>query len=192
MKTVNIKTVEINIKDRSFRLKESDFTFIGIAVTVILYIMNVLGTGIIVGGDVGRIGKGIPFYGFVASVLFIAFAVFMGYYTKKHSLKSTFIATYITLALPFAAYPLVFAFNGTYLMLIPMYLCMPALSLVHYLNDNLCDLLEGAVDAIAASMDIASYKVENCIFVLTVAVLLIPLIAAPVVYRFTKVQENED
>ena len=192
MKTVNIKTVEIKLKAREFRLKESDLTFMGIAVTVILYAMNVLGTGIIVGGDVGRIGKGLPYYGFVAPLLFIAFAAFMGYYTKKYSLKITFIATYITLALPFAAYPLAFAFNGTYLMLIPMYLCMPALSLVHYLTDNLCDLLEGAVDAIAASMDIASYKVEGCILVLTVAVLLIPLIIAPVVYRFTRVQKSEN
>ena len=186
-----MKTIEINLKERSFKLKESDLTFIGIAVTVILYVMNVLGTGIFVGGDIGHLDTEIPYYGFVAPILFIAFAAFMGYFTKKYSLKNTFIATYITLALPFAAYPLALIPMGP-LMLVPMFLCMPVSSLFTYLYGEICDLLESAIDAIAQSMDVASYKVENCILIPTVIALLIPLIVAPVVYRFTKTQKCEE
>ena len=165
---------------KTLKLKESDFTFIGIAVTVILYVMNVIGTGVIVGGDVGHIDTGIPYYGFIAPFIFIALAAFVGYYTKKHSMKTAFTATYVTLALPFAAYPLAFIFNGTPLLLIPIYLCMPAGSLFYYLEDEICEL-----------MDVPTYEATWLMFVI-IAVMLIPLIVAPVVYRFTKAQESED
>lgn len=183
-----MKTIEINLKERSFKLKESDLTFIGIAVTVILYAMNIIGTGIFVGGDIGHLDTEIPYYGFVAPVLFIAFAAFMGYFTKKYSLKNTFIATYVTLALPVASY--LPAAIGIYLPF--MFLCMPVSSLFTYLYDEICDLLEPTIDAIAQSMEVASYKVENCILIPIVIALLIPLIVAPVVYRFTKTQKCEE
>lgn len=172
------------------KLKESDVAFLGVIITVVLYVMNVIGTGVIVGGDVGHIGTEIPFYGFVAPIIFIAFAAYIGYYTKKNSMKSAFIATYVTLALPFAAYPLAFIFNGTPLLLIPIYLCMPAGSLLHYLNDEICDLMERPIDALAASLNIEAYKVENWVIILIIAVMLVPLIVAPVVYRFTKSTEE--
>ena len=173
MKDININKT-INIK-----LKESDFAFIGVAVTAMLYVMNVLGTGVIVGGDVGRIGSGIPFYGFVAPILFTALAAFVGYYAKKYSMKKAFIATYVTLALPFAAYPLAFIFNGTPLLLVPMCLCMPAGSLFYYLQDEICEL-----------MDVPTYEATWLMFII-IAVLLIPIIVAPVVYRFTSEREEE-
>ncbi len=162
------------------KLKETDIAVIGVIVTVILYVMNVIGTGVIVGGDVGHIDTEIPFYGFFAPFLFIALAAFVGYYTKKHSMKNAFKATYITLALPFAAYPLAFIFNGTPLLLIPLYLCMPAGSLFYYLEDEICDLI-----------GIPTYEATWLMFVI-IGVMLIPLIVAPVVYRFAKAQESED
>ena len=160
------------------KLKESDVAFLGVIITVVLYVMNVIGTGVIVGGDVGHIGTEIPFYGFFAPIIFIAFAAYVGYYTKKHSMKSAFIATYVPLALPFAAYPLAFIFNGTPLLLIPIYLCMPAGSLLHYLSDEICDLME-----------VPTYEATWLMFIL-IAVMLVPLIVAPVVYRFTKSTEE--
>ena len=162
------------------KLKETDIAVIGVIVTVILYVMNVIGTGVIVGGDVGHIDTGIPYYGFIAPFIFIALAAFVGYYTKKHSMKTAFKATYITLALPFAAYPLAFIFNGTPLLLMPIYLCMPAGSLFYYLEDEICEL-----------MDVPTYEATWLMFVI-IAVMLIPLIVAPAVYRFTKAQESED
>ncbi len=164
---------------KTLKLKESDFTFIGIAVTVILYVMNVIGTGVIVGGDIGHIDTGIPFYGFIAPFIFIAFAAFVGYYTKKHSMKTAFTATYITLALPFASYALSPIMGGP-LILIPMFLGMPVGSLFTYLHDEICEL-----------MDVPTYEATWLMCVI-IAVLLIPIIVAPVVYRFTKAQESED
>lgn len=181
------QTVNPNV---NLTLKESDIAFIGVIVTVFLYVMNVFGTGVIVGGEVGRIGSGIPYYGFVAPIIFIVFAVVMAYYSKRKSMDRVFKATYITLLLPFVAYVLVFAFNGTPLMIIPMYLCMPVGSLFYYLNDEICDLLRTPIEKIALSMDVSAYKVENVILILIFAVLLIPVIIAPIVYRFT-VSEDE-
>ncbi len=168
-----MKTIKI---DRN--IKESDIAFIGVIVTVILYVMNVLGTGVIVGGDVGRISSGIPFYGFIAPFIFIAFAVFMARMTKKYSMTRAFIATYVTMLLPFVAYPFTYFFNGTPLMILPMYLCMPVGSLFYYLQDGICDL-----------MNVPSYEANWLIFVL-IAVLLIPVIAAPIVYRLTVSTES--
>lgn len=174
-----MKTIEIKLKEREFKLKERDFAFIGVTVTVILYIMNVLGTGVIVGGDIGHIGTGLPFYGFVAPFIFIAFAAFTGYYTKKYSLKTAFTATYVTLALPFASYALSPIMGGP-LILIPMFLGMPVGSLFTYLDEEICELI-----------GIPNYEATWLMFVI-IAVLLLPLIFAPVVYRFTKAQESED
>lgn len=156
------------------KLNETHITIIGVITAVILYVMNVIGTGVIVGGDVGRIGTEIPYYGFVAPVLFIIFSAFIAYYTKANSMKTAFKTIYITLLLPFASYPLAFVFNGTPLLLIPMYLCMPVGSLFYYLDDEICDL-----------MGIPSYEAIWLNFVI-IAVLLIPVIIAPVIYKFTR------
>ena len=161
------------------KLKETDIAVIGVIVTVILYVMNVIGTGVIVGGDIGHIGTGLPFYGFVAPILFIALAAFVGYYTKKHSMKTAFKATYITLALPFASYALSPIMGGP-LILIPMFLGMPVGSLFTYLDEEICELI-----------GVPTYEATWLMFVI-IAVILIPLIVAPVVYRFTKAQESED
>lgn len=170
-------------------LKESDIAFIGVVVTIVLYVMNVFGTGVIVGGDVGRIGSGIPYYGFIAPIIFIVFAAVMAYFTKRKSMNNAFKAIYITLALPFAVYPLAFIFNGTPILIIPMFLCMPVGSLFYYLHDKICDLLSTPIENIALSMDVSAYKIENVILILIIAVLLIPIIVAPLVYRFTKSEE---
>ncbi len=174
------------MKKLTLTLKETDIAFIGVIVTVALYVMNIFGTGVIVGGDIGRIGSGIPYYGFAAPLIFVAFAIFTAYYTKKNEMKKAFIATYITLALPFAAYPLVTLFVGTPVILIPMYLCMPVASLSTYLCDEVCDLMSVTIENIALSMDVSAYKIETVIYILIIAVLLIPVIIAPIVYRFTK------
>lgn len=155
-------------------LKESDIAFIGVAATIVLYIMNVLGTGVIVGGDVGHIDTEIPFYGFLAPVIFTAFATFTGYFTKRHSMNKAFTAIYITLLLPFASY--LPAVIGIYLPF--MFLCMPVGSLFYYLQDEICDLI-----------GVPSYEATWLMFVI-IAVLLIPLISAPLVYRFTKEKED--
>ncbi len=162
-------------KTFNFTLKETDISVIGVIVTVILYVMNVLGTGVIVGGDVGHIDTEIPFYGFFAPVIFTAFAAFAGYYTKRYSMNKAFLAIYITLLVPFASYLLVAI--GLYLPF--MFLCMPVGSLFYYLDDNLCEIL--------------GYKSYECpiwlLGAIVVAVIL-PLVVAPIVYRFT--QEKED
>lgn len=160
------------------RLNETHFTVAGVVATVILYVMNVIGTGVIVGGDVGRINTGIPYYGFVAPLIFIALACFVGYYTKKHSMKKAFTAIYVTLVLPFAAYPLAALVFGGPLLVIPMFLCMPVGSLFYYLEDEICDLME-----------VPTYEATWLMFVI-IAVMLIPLIVAPIVYRFTRKQES--
>ncbi|MBQ7295055.1 MAG: hypothetical protein IJW86_02550 [Clostridia bacterium] len=159
------------------KLKETDIAVIGVIVTVMLYVMNVLGTGVIVGGDIGRIGRGLPFYGFIAPVLFIALAAFVGYYTKKYSMKKAFIAIYVTLVLPFAAYPLALVFGGP-LLVIPMFLCMPAGSLFYYLHEEICELI-----------NVPTYEATWLMFVI-IAVMLIPIIVAPMVYRFTSETEE--
>ncbi len=163
-----------------FTLKETDLSVIGVIATVILYVMNVLGTGVIVGGDVGHIHTGIPFYGFLAPVIFIAFATFIGYYTKRNAMAKAFKAIYITLLLPFVAYPTVMLFTGTPFIILPMYLAMPVGSLFYYLHDEICELI-----GVATYSDTA-----NLVLMFAIAVLLIPLIIAPLVYRFT--QEKED
>ena len=152
------------------KLKESDIAFIGVAVTIVLYVMNVLGTGVIVGGDVGHIDTEIPFYGFLAPIIFIVFATFIGYYTKRNAMAKAFTAIYITLLLPFASY--LPAVIGIYLPF--MFLCMPVGSLFYYLQDEICDLI-----------GVPSYEATWLMFVI-IAVLLIPLIIAPLVYRFTQ------
>ena len=178
------------MKKLTLTLKESDIAFIGIIVTVALYVMNVLGTGVIVGGDIGHIHGGIPLYGFTAPFIFIAYAAFVAYYTKKSAMKKAFIATYVTLLLPFAVYPLLYAFNGTPLLVIPIFLWMPIGSLYTYLYDEICDLLSVPIENLALSLNITPYKLENDVLILIFAVLLIPIIVAPIVYRFTKT-ENE-
>ena len=158
------------------KLKESDIAFIGVAATIVLYIMNVLGTGVIVGGDIGHIDTEIPFYGFLAPVIFTAFATFTGYFTKRHSMNKAFVAIYITLLLPFASY--LPAVIGIYLPF--MFLCMPVSSLFTYLHDEICEL-----------MGVASYSdTGTLILAFIIVLMLIPLIIAPLVYRFT--QEKED
>ena len=157
-------------------LKESDIAVIGVIVTIVLYLMNIFGTGVIVGGDVGRIGSGIPYYGFIAPIIFIVFAAVMAYFTKRKSMNNAFKAFYITLALPFIAYPLAIIPIGL-LMVIPMFLCMPVGSLFYYLDDKICDII-----------GVPSYEATWLMFVI-IAVLLIPLIVAPLVYRFTKSEE---
>ena len=162
----------------TFTLQESDIAVIGVIVTIVLYVMNVLGTGVIVGGDVGHIGSGIPYYGFVAPFIFIVFSAVMAYFTKRKSLNNAFKAFYITLALPFIAYPLAIIPIGL-LMVIPMFLCMPVGSLFYYLDDKICDII-----------GVPSYEATWLMFVI-IAVLLIPLIVAPLVYSFTKTEDAE-
>ena len=162
---------------KKLNIKESHLAIIGVVVTIFLYVMNVFGTGVIVGGDVGHISSGIPYYGFIAPFIFIALSVFMAYYTKVNSMPNAFKAIYITLTLPFAAYPLAFIFNGTPLLVIPMCLCMPIGSLYYYLEDKICDII-----------GVPSYEAIWLIFVI-IAVLLIPIIIAPIVYKFTKEKE---
>ena len=163
---------------KKLNLKESHFSIIGVIITIFLYAMNVFGTGIIVGGDVGHIGSGIPYYGFAAPFLFIAFAAFVGYYTKRNSIASAFKAIYITLLLPFIAYPLCFVTAGV-LILIPMYLFMPVGSLVYYLEDNICELL-----------GYKYYESPDWLLISIIAVLLLPSVIAPVVYKFTKTPKD--
>ena len=177
------------MKKLTLTLKESDIAFIGVLVTVALYAMNIFGTGVFVGGDIGHIGSGIPFYGFAAPLIFIAFAICMAYYTKKNNMTKAFKAIYITLLLPFAAYPLAAIIRGPFVV-VPMFLCMPISSLSTYLYDEICDFLKTPIESIALSMDVSAYKLENIVFILIIAVLLIPIIIAPIVYRFTK-SENE-
>ena len=162
---------------KKLNLKESHFSIIGVIITVFLYVMNVFGTGVIVGGDVGHISSGIPYYGFIAPFIFIVLSALMAYYTKANSMPNAFKAIYITLTLPFAAYPLAFIFNGTPVLVIPMCLCMPIGSLYYYLEEKICDIV-----------GVPSYEAIWLIFVI-IAVLLIPIIIAPFIYKFTKKQE---
>ena len=162
---------------KNLNLKESHFSILGVVVTIFLYVMNVFGTGVIVGGDVGHISSGIPYYGFIAPFIFIVLSALMAYYTKANSMPNAFKAIYITLTLPFAAYPLAFIFNGTPLLVIPMCLCMPIGSLYYYLEEKICDIV-----------GVPSYEAIWLIFVI-IAVLLIPIIIAPFIYKFTKKQE---
>ena len=162
---------------KKLNLSETHISIIGVTATVILYVMNIIGTGLIVGGDVGHIGTEIPYYGFVAPFLFIVFSALMAYYTKRNSMNTAFKAVYITLLLPFVAYPLALIFGGTPLLLVPMFLCMPIGSLFYYLQDEICDLI-----------GVPSYEANWLIFVI-IAVLLIPIIVAPIVYKFTKSEE---
>ena len=158
---------------KKLNLTETHISIIGVIVTVFLYAMNVIGTGVIVGGDVGHIGTEIPYYGFVAPFIFIVFSALMAYYTRRHSMPTTFKAIYITLLLPFIAYPLALIPAGP-LMVIPMFLCMPVGSLFCYLDDKICDII-----------GVPSYEATWLMFVI-IAVLLIPIIIAPLVYRFTE------
>ncbi len=162
---------------KKLTLNETQISLIGVIATVVLYVMNVIGTGVIVGGDVGHIGTEIPYYGFVAPFLFIVFSALMAYYTKRKSMNDAFKAVYITLLLPFVAYPLALIFGGTPLLIVPMFLCMPIGSLFYYLEDEICNL-----------MGVPTYEANWLMFVI-IAVLLIPIIVAPLVYRFTDSEE---
>ena len=159
---------------KKLTLNETQISLIGVIATVVLYVMNVIGTGVIVGGDVGHIGTEIPYYGFVAPFLFIVFSALMAYYTKRNSMNTAFKAVYITLLLPFVAYPIALIFGGTPLLIVPMFLCMPIGSLFYYLEDEICNL-----------MGVPTYEATWLMFVI-IAVLLIPIIIAPIAYRFTK------
>ena len=159
---------------KKLTLNETQISLIGVIATVVLYVMNVIGTGVIVGGDVGHIGTEIPYYGFVAPFLFIVFSALMAYYTKSKSMNVAFKAVYITLLLPFVAYPLALIFGGTPLLIVPMFLCMPIGSLFYYLEDEICNL-----------MGVPTYEANWLMFVI-IAVLLIPIIIAPIAYRFKK------
>ena len=159
---------------KKLNLSETQISLIGVIATVVLYVMNVIGTGVIVGGDVGHIGTEIPYYGFVAPFLFIVFSALMAYYTKRKSMNDAFKAVYITLLLPFVAYPLALIFGGTPLLIVPMFLCMPIGSLFYYLEDEICNL-----------MGVPTYEANWLMFVI-IAVLLTPIIIAPIAYRFTK------
>jgi hypothetical protein len=159
---------------KKLTLNETQISLIGVIATVVLYVMNIIGTGVIVGGDVGHIGTEIPYYGFVAPFLFIVFSALMAYYTKRKSMNDAFKAVYITLLLPFVAYPLALIFGGTPLLIVPMFLCMPIGSLFYYLEDEICNL-----------MGVPTYEANWLMFVI-IAVLLIPIIIAPIAYIFTK------
>ena len=161
---------------KKLNIKESHLAIIGAVVTIFLYAMNVFGTGVIVGGDVGRIGSGIPYYGFIAPFIFIVLSALMAYYTKANSMPTAFKAIYITMLLPFISYPLALIPTGP-LVIIPMFLCMPVSSLTYYLEDEICDII-----------GIPSYEAIWLFFVI-IAVLLIPVIIAPIIYKFTKSEE---
>ena len=161
-----MKTLKIDLE-----IKESDIAVVGVIVTVILYIMNVLGTGVIVGGDVGHIDTGNDLYACMIPAIWIVFAVLVGYLTKRNSMTKVFTAIYITMLLPFASYLL--AALGLYLPF--MFLCMPVTSLFSYLNEKICDIL-----------GVASYSDTGTkVLIFTIVLLLIPIITAPLVYRFT-------
>ena len=160
---------------KKLNLKESHFSIIGVILTVFLYVMNVFGTGVIVGGDVGHISSGIPYYGFFAPFIFIVFSAVMSYYTKANYMPTAFKTIYITMLLPFISYPLALIPAGP-LVIIPMFLCMPVSSLTYYLEDEICDII-----------GIPSYEAIWLFFVI-IAVLLIPIIVAPIVYKFTEEQ----
>ena len=162
---------------KKLNLKESHFSIIGVILTVFLYVMNVFGTGVIVGGDVGHISSGIPYYGFFAPFIFIVFSAVMSYYTKANYMPTAFKTIYITMLLPFISYPLALIPAGP-LMVIPMFLFMPIGSLTYYLEDEICDII-----------GVPSYEANWLIFVI-IAVLLIPIIVAPIVYKFAKKQED--
>ena len=164
-----MKTLKIDLE-----IKESDIAVVGVIVTVILYIMNVVGTGVIVGGDVGHIDTGNDLYACMIPAIWTVFAVLVGYLTKRNSMPKAFKAIYITMLLPFISYPLFIIPTGP-LILIPMYLCMPVTSLFFYLDEKICDIL-----------GVASYSDTGTMVMIFVAVLLlIPIITAPLVYRFT-------
>ena len=169
-----MKTLKIDLE-----IKESDIAVVGVIVTVILYIMNVVGTGIIVGGDVGHIDTGNDFYACMIPAIWTVFAVLVGYLTKRNSMPKAFKAIYITMLLPFISYPLFIIPTGP-LILIPMYLCMPVTSLLCYLDEKICDIL-----------GVASYSDTGTMVMIFVAVLLlIPIITAPLVYRFTAKKDD--
>ena len=164
-----MKTLKIDLE-----IKESDIAVVGVIVTVILYIMNVVGTGVIVGGDVGHIDTGNDLYACMIPAIWTVFAVLVGYLTKRNSMPKAFKAIYITMLLPFISYPLFIIPTGP-LILIPMYLCMPVTSLFCYLDEKICDIL-----------GVVSYSDTGTKVMMFAAVLLlIPIITAPMVYRFT-------
>ena len=161
-----MKTLKIDLK-----IKESDIAVVGVIVTVILYIMNVLGTGVIVGGDVGHKDTGNDLYACMIPAIWTVFAVLVGYLTKRNSMTKAFKAIYITMLLPFASY--LFAALGLYLPF--MFLCMPVTSLFSYLVEKICDFL-----------GVASYSDTGTkVMIFTIVLLLIPIIIAPLAYRFT-------
>ena len=161
-----MKPLKIDLK-----IKESDIAVVGVIVTVILYIMNVLGTGVIVGGDVGHIDTGNELYACMIPAIWTVFAVLVGYLTKRNSMTKVFKAIYVTMLLPFASYLL--AALGLYLPF--MFLCMPVTSLFFYLDEKICDIL-----------GVASYSDTGTkVMIFAVVLLLIPIITAPLVYRFT-------
>ena len=161
-----MKPLKIDLK-----IKESDIAVVGVIVTVILYIMNVLGTGVIVGGDVGHIDTGNELYACMIPAIWTVFAVLVGYLTKRNSMTKVFKAIYVTMLLPFASY--LFAALGLYLPF--MFLCMPVTSLFFYLDEKICDIL-----------GVASYSDTGTkVMIFAVVLLLIPIITAPLVYRFT-------
>ena len=157
-------------------IKESDIAVVGVIVTVILYVMNVVGSGIIVGGDVGHIDTGNDFYACMTPAIWTVFAVLVGYLTKRNSMTKAFKAIYITMLLPFASY--LPAAIGIYLPF--MFLCMPVTSLFSYLNEKICDIL-----------GVASYSdTGTMVMIFTIVLLLIPIITAPLAYRFTVKKED--
>ena len=161
-------------KTVTFTLKETDVAVIGVITTIALYVMNVFGTGVIVGGDVGHIDTGNDLYACMIPAIWTVFAVLVGYLTKRNSMPKAFKAIYITMLLPFISYPLFIIPTGP-LILIPMYLCMPVTSLFCYLDEKICDIL-----------GVASYSdIGTKVIIFAVVLLIIPIITAPLAYRFT-------
>lgn len=147
---------------------------------VALYIVLILFSGMIVGGDIGNLETEIPGFVFFVPIILTLFGVFCGYYTKKKNDSALYLCFLIPLLIPAVVYPLMLilmpVINETPLLGVLMFPAMPATSLFTALVE--------AFDDLGMKSDLLSY-------IISAVLLAVGILSCPVAHRLTKATENQ-
>ena len=153
---------------KTLKNKDISTTVIGIGITVLLYVINAIVIDTLWNKNIDG-----SFYPLVSPVIFIALAIFFGYYTKRKCTKKSFIAIYITLIIP-----IVGASFAYFLDILPFkhYFLSMAYTMSYLINEG----------GLPAMLGISTSEAENIVMISIIAFMLITVAIAPITYRFTK------
>ncbi|MGN0486080.1 MAG: hypothetical protein ACI4GB_02510 [Acutalibacteraceae bacterium] len=164
--------------------QHTDLRRIAAVLSVIaLYVLLVLFSGVIVGGDIGYLDTKIPGFVFFMPVILTAFSVFCGYYTKKKNDFPLYLCFLIPLLIPAVAYPLLMLLS----LLIPEFVATKLTLLLYPAVVPMASLFTSLVE----TFDDLGMESDLLQYILSGVLLAIGVLACPVAHRLTKATENQ-